>query len=156
MQVYNWDDVGSETERVVYTAGTGTRSAAEFVDLLSGKGVELVVDVRRYPSSRFEHFCRENLAGLLGENGIGYLYMGEELGGYRRGGYRRFVETPEFRAGLQRLEEIAGGQRTAFVCAERLPYRCHRRFIALELEKHGWQVVHLIDKDRVWSPGDSP
>lgn len=66
-----------------------------------------VVDVRRFPSSRFEHFRREKLAGLLSEAGIGYVYMGEELGGYRRGGYQNFTATPEFQTGLKRMEEVA-------------------------------------------------
>ncbi len=148
--------MGSDVNRLVYTLGTSTRSAREFLELLSGRGVETVADVRRFPSSRFEHFCRENLSPLLEENGIGYVYMGDELGGYRKGGYRRFTGTPEFRSGLEGLEWVAADKRTAIVCAERLPWRCHRRFIALELEKRGWEVVHVIDENRDWKQRESP
>ena len=81
---------------LIYTLGTSTRSPEEFIELLSSHDVEVVVDVRRFPSSRFEHFQREKLSGLLSEAGIGYVYMGEELGGCRRGGYQNFTATPEF------------------------------------------------------------
>jgi len=64
--------------------------------------VEVVVDVRRFPSSRFEHFDKEKLAELLSEAGIDYLYMGEELGGYRHGGYQEYTTTSEFQAGLKK------------------------------------------------------
>ena len=141
-----------ERGELIYTLGTSTRSTEEFIELLSSHGVEVVVDVRRFPSSRFEHFRREKLAGLLSEAGIGYVYMGEELGGYRRGGYQNFTATPEFQAGLKKLEEVAQKKRAAIICAERFPWRCHRRFIALELEKQGWQVNHIIDQQRDWLP----
>ena len=133
-------------DKLIYTLGTSTRSPEEFIELLSSHGVEVVVDVRRFPSSRFEHFCREKLEELLPEAGIDYIYMGKELGGYRRGGYQSFTTTSEFLSGLQKLEEIARKRCTSIICAERFPWRCHRRFIALELEKRGWRVSHIIDK----------
>ncbi len=138
--------------KIIYTLGTSTRSIEEFVALLSSHGVEVAVDVRRFPSSRWEHFRREKLAGLLGEAGIDYIYMGSELGGYRRGGYPDFTNTPVFQNGLNRLKEIAEKRRTAIICAERFPWRCHRRFIALKLEELGWQVRHIIDQERDWVP----
>jgi len=144
--------MSAKGDELVYTLGTSTRSPGEFIELLSSRGVEVVVDVRRFPSSRFEHFHKEKLAGYLSEAGINYIYMGEELGGYRRGGYQNFITTSEFRLGLRKLEEIAQEKRTAVVCAERFPWRCHRRFIALELEKQGWQVKHIIDREREWVP----
>jgi len=144
--------VTAEGNELVYTLGTSTRSGEEFIELLTSHGVEVVVDVRRFPSSRFEHFGREKLAGLLSEAGIYYVYMGEELGGYRRGGYQSFTTTSEFQMGLKKLEKVARERRTAIVCAERFPWRCHRRFIALELQRLGWQVNHIIDQEREWLP----
>lgn len=141
-----------EKDKLIYTLGTSLRSPVEFIELLTSHGVQVVVDVRRFPSSRFEHFCREKLAGLLSEAGIDYVYMGGELGGYRRGGYQAFTTSPEFRAGVEELEGVAQQKRTAIVCAERFPWRCHRRFISLELEKQGWQVKHIIDRGRDWLP----
>jgi len=148
--------VNSEQDKVIYTLGTSTRSIEEFIELLVSHGVEVVIDVRRFPSSRFEHFHREKLAGLLSEAGIGYIYMGEKLGGYRRGGYRNFTATAEFQSGLKKLEEVACERKAAITCAERFPWRCHRRFIALELEKQEWQVNHIIEKGRDWLPRKHP
>ena len=136
----------TEGKRLVYTLGTSTRSPEEFTELLSSHGVEVVIDVRRFPFSRFEHFHRDRLERLLSEEGIEYVYMGEELGGYRRGGYQSFTTACEFLSGLKELEEIAQKRSTAIICAERFPWRCHRRFIARELEKRGWRVSHIIDK----------
>ena len=144
--------MGFEQGKLIYTLGTSTRSAEEFVRLLTGHGMEVVVDVRRFPSSRFEHFRGEKLAGLLAEVGIDYIYMGEELGGYRREGYQNFTTTFEFQSSLKKLEEVARERKTAIICAERFPWHCHRRFIALELEKQGWQVKHIIDQGKEWLP----
>ena len=137
---------------VVYTLGTSTRTWEEFVALLKHLGVEVVVDVRRFPTSRFEYFKKEELARLLPEEGIAYAHSGEMLGGYRRGGYQAFLASEEFRRGLEKVEEIARERKTAIVCAERLPWRCHRRFIGMELERQGWQVIHVIDERRSWKP----
>jgi len=144
--------VNFERDKLIYTLGTSTRSREQFIELLTSHGVEVVVDVRRFPSSRFEHFRREKLASYLSEAGIDYVYMGDELGGYRRGGYQNFTATSEFQLGLQKLEKVAQGRKAAIICAERFPWRCHRRFIALELEKKGWQLSHIIDQEREWVP----
>jgi len=142
----------AEANRVVYTLGTSTRTLEEFTALLKHLGVEVVVDVRRFPSSRFEYFRKEELARSLPEAGIDYCHLGGELGGYRSGGYQAFLATEEFKQGLGKLEEIARERKTAIVCAERLPWRCHRRFIGGELERRGWRVIHVIDERRSWSP----
>jgi len=139
-------------KRRVFTLGSSTRSAQEFLDLLAHYHIEAIVDVRRFPTSRFEHFIRENLALLLEENGIAYLYLGEELGGYRSGGYEAYMKSEEFEAGLAGLQGVAQEKRVATMCTERLPWRCHRRHIGRALQERGWEVQHLIDLDRVWIP----
>lgn len=139
-------------DKLIYTLGTSTRSAGEFIELLTSHDVEVVADVRTFPVSRFEHFRREKLTNLLPEAGIDYVYLGKELGGYRRGGYQAFTATTEFEEGLKKLAKIALERKTAVVCAERFPWRCHRRFIALELEKFCWRVIHIIDRERDWLP----
>jgi uncharacterized protein (DUF488 family) len=142
-----------EKDKLIYTLGTSTRSPEEFLRLLKGHGIEAVVDVRSFPSSRFEYFGGGKLAELLDEAGIGYVAMGEELGGYRKGGYQVFTATTEFQRAVEKLEELAQRRRVTILCAERLPWRCHRRFIGFELEKRGWQVIHIIDEKRDWQPG---
>ena len=134
----------------IYTVGTSTRSAEEFTRLLTGRNVAVVVDMRRFPSSRFEHLSSEYISRFLRHADIDYVHMEEVLGGYRRGGYQAFITSSEFSEGMDKLIQIAGRSMVALVCAERLPWRCHRRFIGAELEKQGWRVIHIIDEDRDW------
>ena len=140
--------------RVVYTLGTSKRSSEEFLEILHARGIERVCDVRSFPGSRrYPHFSREPLAASLQKAGIDYVWMGEGLGGYRKGGYEAHMQTPAFERGLSELERLASEMPAAIVCAEALPWRCHRRFIAGALEQRGWEVVHVIDASRVWVPG---
>lgn len=142
----------SYTPRKIYSAGTSTRSEAEFLELLKTHNIKTLVDVRRFPTSKWEHFKREHLEALLKREGINYAYLGKELGGYRKGGYESYQLSDGFLQGLKKLEEIGLIEPTVFVCAERLPWRCHRRFIGNALKERGWEVVHIIEKDRVWQP----
>jgi len=135
---------------VIYTLGTSDRTPDEFLGLLESLGIEAVVDVRRFPTSRFDHFKRDELSRLLEGRGFSYIYLGQELGGYRSQGYRAYLETEEFRHGLERVEELARGRMVVILCAERLPWRCHRRFIGQELERDGFRVEHIIDEKRGW------
>ncbi len=128
----------------IFSVGHSTRKPEGFVALLTENGVELVADVRRFPSSR-KHpwFCRESLEALLNENGIGYTWLGEALGGFRKGGYEKHIQTEEFKRGIERLEELALASCVAFMCAEAFEGNCHRKHIARELEKRGWEVVRI-------------
>lgn len=139
-------------QKVIFTLGTSTRSPEEFLALLVHYRIEGLVDVRRFPTSRFPHFQQQNLAALLAEAGIGYIYLGEPLGGYRPGGYQAYTASQAFLQGLERLEALATTRRVVVVCCERLPWKCHRRFIGQELASRGWQVRHIIDLKREWSP----
>lgn len=137
---------------IIYSLGTGNRSQTEFASLLRSYGIEAVIDVRRFPASRFEHFRKETLAEFLATLSIDYLNLGVELGGFREGGYQAFMSTPEFERGIKAIEEMARRKKGVILCAEKLPWRCHRRFIASELENRGWQVEHIIDDKHTWSP----
>lgn len=137
---------------LVYTLGTSDRTPEEFLSLLAGLGIEAVADVRRFPTSRFPHFRQEALAPLLQRAGFDYVHLGEKLGGYRSTGYEAFVSTAEFQQGLSQLEELARVRRVVVLCAERLPWRCHRRFIGRELARHGFTLEHVIDEKRRWVP----
>lgn len=138
--------------RVVYTVGSSNREAREFAELLNTYSIKQVVDVRRFPKSRFAHFEQDNLRNLLSHQEIDYTFLGEQLGGYRKGGYKAFAATEGFLRTIEELEDLASTSVTTIMCAERLPWRCHRRFIAAELERRGWKVVHIIDEQRTWTP----
>ena len=132
-------------EKIIFTVGTSNRSVGEFVQLLRSSEIEIVVDVRSFPTSKFPHFKKEALSQSLGEAGIGYSYLGKELGGYRKGGYEAYMQTDDFLRGVELLERMAVRCRCAILCAERLPWRCHRRFIARRLEDRSWKTVHIIE-----------
>ncbi len=140
-----------EEPHVIYTIGSTTRPSAEFQALLESYGITTLVDVRIWPySKRFPHFSKETLEDIARQNGFRYVYLGKELGGYRRGGYEAYMRSVEFAQGIDALEAIGRESRAAFMCCERFPWKCHRRFVALELERRGWRVIHIIEKDRTW------
>jgi uncharacterized protein (DUF488 family) len=140
----------------VYSLGTSTRTIEEFTSLCHTLEIEAVVDVRRFPVSKFDHFKRDNFASELQRRGIEYFYLGDLLGGFRNGGYQEHVHTPEFEKGIEKLKEIALKRRTAFVCAERFPWRCHRKFIASRLARDGWRMIHILDEENTWEPKKRP
>lgn len=144
----------------LWTVGHGSRSIEEFLALLGETGIRRLVDVRAYPvSRRYPHFARAALEKSLAEAGVRYVWEGKALGGRRSPAansphlalkdspfraYADHMMTAEFREGLERLVESARGERTAFMCAERLPSECHRSFIADSLVVRGVTVNHIV------------
>lgn len=143
----------------VFTVGHSTRTLDEFVDILRAHAIKMLADVRTVPRSRrHPWFAREELAGSLPEHGITYIHL-PELGGLRKPradspntawrndsfrGYADYMATPEFEAGIERLVELARAARTAVMCAEAVPWRCHRSLISDALVARGHEVVHLL------------
>lgn len=147
---------GVETKPAVYTIysiGHSARRLKEFVSLLKQHGIEALVDVRRFPASRkAPWFDRERLARSLQRAGVRYVWFGELLGGFRKGGYEVHTRSMEFKQGIEELTALAERTPTAFMCAEAVPWRCHRRFIAQALQKRGFKIAHIIDRKRVSTP----
>lgn len=146
------------TERI-WTVGHSTRTIEEFVHLLDSFGIEAVADVRTVPRSRRNpQFDREELERALPAAGIEYMHMGL-LGGLRHPrkdspnagwrnesfrGYADYMQTPEFEEALGGLIELARRKHTAVMCAEVLPWRCHRSLIADALLLRGFEVTEII------------
>lgn len=128
----------------IYTIGSSSRGIDEFIGLLKKHQIKRLIDVRRFPTSKFEYFKKENLSTLLAEVKIEYVYLGKELGGFRRGGYQEYMKTSEFRQAFRILEEIGKAGVSCFMCCERDPRACHRRFITQKLRGRGWRVVDII------------
>ncbi len=143
---------GSAERITVYTVGHSNRELGEFLRLLRDYSIKVVVDVRRFPTSRrFPHFNREALAETLAREGISYVWLGDLLGGFRKGGYERYMETADFEKGLARLLEVLRREKgVAIMCRERLWFKCHRRFIADRLVEMGYVVIHIIDPGRTY------
>lgn len=134
-------------KKEIYTIGSSARDWEEFVDILKHFGIKTLVDVRRFPTSKIEHFIKKNLNSKLKSQTIGYLWLGENLGGYRAGGYKEFMKEDLFQEGILKLEKLAHKNKIALMCAERLPWKCHRSYISHQLEKRDWKIVHIIEKE---------
>jgi uncharacterized protein (DUF488 family) len=117
-----------------------------FLELIREHEIQVLADVRSFPTSKIEHFKRENMEKWLPEHGIEYFWLGKELGGYRRGGYKAHMRTKLFKEGIVKLLEMASRKRTCIMCMEANPKYCHRRFISMHLERKGVKVVHIITK----------
>lgn len=149
--------------RPVFTVGHSTRSLAEFIELLHVHGVTLVADVRTVPRSRHNpQFNRDSLPDALGLEDIGYRHL-ERLGGLRRAvlnspngawrnasfrGFADYMQTPEFAAGLDELLRLARDETVAIMCAEAVPWRCHRSLIADALTARGIAVQDIVGAGR--------
>lgn len=139
-------------QKLIYTLGTDRRSREDFIEILLSYGVEAFLDVRSFPRSKIPLFQRETLEELLPMHGIEYHFLGRQLGGLRKGGYISYILTEDFRKGIDEVEEIARQKKSVIVCAERFPWKCHRKWISRELHKRGWEVDHIIDKGKLWVP----
>lgn len=139
-------------DKLIYTLGTDLRSIEDFIEIILAYDITAFIDVRSFPQSRLMHFNKNTLSQLLLSNGIEYHFLGRELGGFRKGGYTAYILTEEFLKGIEMLEKIAGDKISVISCAERLPWKCHRKWIARELHKKGWLVEHIIDKGKIWIP----
>lgn len=143
-------------EKLIFSMGHSTRKFEEFINIIKKYSIKNVVDVRRFPGSRkFPHFAREFMEKKLSEEGINYFWLGEFLGGKRKGekgklwsGYLKHMETVEFKKGLETLVEISEKDRTLFLCAERMVFKCHRRFIAKKLIERGFKVIDIVDEKK--------
>lgn len=145
----------------IWTVGHSNHPLEKFLQILAGHNVQIVIDVRRFPASRkWPHFNAAALAESLPSRGIAYVGM-PELGGRRKArpdsphtawrveafrGYADFMDTPEFAEGLEKLTALAGERRAAVMCAEALPWRCHRSLIADALIARGCEAVDILSE----------
>ncbi len=137
---------------IIYTIGHSYRDAEEMLEIVNHYSIDIVIDVRRFPSSRkYPWFNKGILEKFLTENSIEYYWLGDLLGGYREGGYRSYMETGEYMEGIEKLLSIASKGKTAIMCSEKLWFRCHRRFISDTLVEMGYIVIHIIDKDKTYT-----
>ncbi|MDB5866762.1 MAG: hypothetical protein JWO70_4568 [Betaproteobacteria bacterium] len=151
----------SQSASPIYTIGHGNRPLAELAELLKLHSVSYLVDVRAFPGSRrHPHFGREALERSLPEARVRYVWEGKALGGRRRAkpdsphvalrndsfrAYADHMESGEFQEGIGRLLAISASERPAIMCAERLPWQCHRFMISDYLVAAGIEVLHVID-----------
>lgn len=146
----------------LYTIGHSTRSLDELIEALHAHGIKTLIDIRAFPvSRRMPHFNRESLEAGLAQAGIKYVWM-KELGGYRKKirddspnvglrnasfrNYADYMLTADFHAAARQLITYAEQNPTAYMCAERLYFQCHRMLVSDYLVGHGNQVLHINAK----------
>jgi len=142
-----------------YTIGHSTRSLDELIAVLKAHSIQTLVDIRCFPQSRrLPHFNRENLERSLPNADIRYQWL-KTLGGYRKKirddspnvglrnqSFRNYADhmlTGNFKEGIANLQKVAEQCRTAYMCAERSYFQCHRRLVSDYLTTHGHQVLHI-------------
>jgi uncharacterized protein (DUF488 family) len=148
---------------IVLTIGHSTRTIVEFISLLRAHEATRVVDVRTVPRSRHNpQFNEDSLPGTLKNAGLGYVHM-PGLGGLRHAkrdslnpgwrnasfrGYADYMQTPEFEQSLDELVQLANQERIALMCAEAVPWRCHRSLIADALLVRGIRSEDIMGPNR--------
>lgn len=148
----------------IYTIGHSTHSQQEFIDLLRHYGIVMPVDIRVIPRSRHNsQFNREELQHALPASGIRYMHLGQLSGlrhgpgrespntGWRNASFRAYADymrTDPFRQGIAELLAMAHDGSVALMCAEAVPWRCHRSLVADALIARGMTVRHIYDTRR--------
>lgn len=153
----------------IYTIGHSTLATDDFIAILKHYKIKCLVDVRRWPGSFHNpQFNRDVLEKSLAPEKIKYLWLGEELGGYRKltaeelaahnsgkclrvGSFRQYaayMQTDGFKNGLKKLLDVADACRTAIMCAEKVYFKCHRMLISDKLKSIGVDVIHIFDAKR--------
>lgn len=146
--------------KTIWTIGHSTRSFEELVEMLHSFQIEMLVDIRSYPGSRrYPHFNKEALEISLPQNNIQYTHL-KMLGGRKKvnpnsknttwrniafRGYADYMETDDFKKGIEELETIAIKKRTAYMCSEAVWWRCHRSMVSDYLKARGWKVMHIMN-----------
>ena len=142
----------------LYTIGHSTRPLDEFISVLRAHSIQTVADIRSFPASRrLPHFNRESLEKTLPSAGIRYIWL-KELGGRRKKirddspnvalrndsfrNYADYMLTEDFHRGIAELITLADQSRTAYMCAERVYFHCHRMLVSDWLVAHGHKVFH--------------
>jgi uncharacterized protein (DUF488 family) len=152
---------GEGGPRTIRTVGHSNKSLEDFLSILKTHGIARILDVRRYPKSRkWPHFDAAALSESLPEAGVDYVGL-PHLGGRRRArpdsphvawrddsfrGFADFMDTPEFGAGLAEVERLASEMPSALLCAEALPWKCHRSLIADALVARGWEARDVLSE----------
>lgn len=148
-------------KKLIYTVGHSTKEIEAFIDLLKSYGIQQVVDIRTIPKSRHNpQFNAEDFSKSLEKEKIHYHHL-SKLGGLRHPskeskntgwhnssfrGFADYMDTPPFWEGIEELETIAIKHPSAIVCAEAVPWRCHRSLISDVLINRGWEVLHILSE----------
>ena len=154
----------TSNQKIIYTIGHSTRDIEDFLEMLHNFGIECLVDVRRFPSSKkFPAYNQDSLRQSLKDSNIEYVHI-EALGGRRSAlkdspnsiwkhpsfrGYADYMETPAFNEAIKELETIAAAKVTAIMGSEAVFWRCHRSMIADFLKSKSYEVEHIMSATKL-------
>ncbi|MGH7828218.1 MAG: DUF488 family protein [Candidatus Binatia bacterium] len=149
-----------QAQQIIHTIGHSTRTIETFIDLSKAHNLQRLIDVRRWPSSRrYPHFQSAALSAALDRVQIDYVWRGD-LGGFRKpsndspnsawrvGAFRAYADfmlTIEFNRIMLEIERLAKDKRSVLMCAEAVPWHCHRQLLADAFLVRGWSVRHILD-----------
>ena len=125
-----------------YTFGHSTLKLEEINHIIKFYAIDLIVDIRRFPTSRFPWLNKDKFEEYFGDK---YLWLGDKLGGYRSGGYENYMKSKDFKDGIEELISLEKSGRIGIMCSEKLWFKCHRRFVAAHLSSLGYPVAHIVD-----------
>ena len=147
-------------QKEIWSIGHSTRTLEHFVEMLHSFNIKFLADIRSFPGSRrVPQFNKENLEISMPANGIDYVHL-KLLGGRRAvkkdskntgwrhpafRGYADYMETDDFKTGIQQLEGIAKKHSTAYMCSEAVWWSCHRSMVSDYLKLNGWLVHHIME-----------
>ena len=149
-------------KKIIFTIGHSTHPTREFMKILKAYDIELLVDIRHYPGSRYcPQFGKARLRQNLKRNGIEYCHL-VGLGGRRRvdkesdlnsgwrsaqfRGYADYMQTKEFKTNLKELMKLAKEKTTVIMCSEAVPWRCHRSMVGDALLVYGFEVIDIFNE----------
>lgn len=142
----------NNSEFIIFTIGHSNHSIEYFISLLKKYKIDIIADIRRFPTSRkFPHFNKENLIKELAKNNIEYIWLGNELGGFRKSkhskelfaGYKEHMESELYQKGENILLSLVKEKRLAIMCAENLYFKCHRLLLSRSLLEKGIKIIHI-------------
>jgi endonuclease-3 related protein len=125
----------------VFNIGYAGKKFEDFINILKANEIDILTDVRRFPTSKYPEFKKEFLESELTEHGIRYIHLAK-LGGFRKG-YGKYMQTESFLEGIRGLLKLAKGKKICLMCKENQARYCHRRFILSYLEKLGVETINL-------------
>ncbi len=127
----------------IWSMGYGSLPKERFLTLIKENGINILIDLRRWPTSKLSHFKKESLDIALQTIGVRYIWLGDKLGGFRRGGYPKHMKTQDFEDGVRLIISLSEEGKVCLLCLEPDPKRCHRRHITDHLSKLGFEIVNI-------------
>ena len=133
----------------IFTLGLDSRLKNDFISIISKYQLQILIDVRRSPKSKFSYFNLSALRTIGEENNFEYIYMGNEISVPEDENFEKYVKNNEnFKRGIKFIQELIRRRVVCIICSEKWPHKCQRRFISKKIANNEADVIHIIDIDK--------